>query len=63
MTLHNYSCMPAPEAMAYLVDNDISFFYNRHLVRFCADEEIAAGLQAATGVDIVDDDAAPGYDE
>lgn len=63
MTLHDYSCMPEAEAMAFLVENDISFFYHRHLVRFCADEEIATSLHEATGVAVDIEDAKPDFNE
>lgn len=59
MAFHNYSCMPEAEVMAYLVENDIAFFYNRHLVRFVADEQTAADVHVATGVTVDVEDADP----
>ena len=59
MVLHNYSCMPEAEVMAFLVENDISFFYHRHLVRFCTDEQTAADVHMATGVSVDVEDAEP----
>lgn len=45
--------------MAYLVENDIPFFYNRHLVRFVADEQTAADVHVTTGVAVDVEDVAP----
>lgn len=59
MAFHNYSCMPEAEVMAYLVENDIPFFYNRHLVRFVADEQTAADVHVTTGVAVDVEDVAP----